>query len=72
MPGRTVAQQTGTSLAMIKRLAIASLPSALRVFALRFDQVGNLNVRAMKEARRGKLRRIDRVEDVTADLHAKN
>lgn len=29
-------------------------------------------VRAMKEARRGKLRRFDRVEDVMADLHAKD
>jgi len=26
----------------------------------------------MKEARRGKLRRFDRVEDVMADLHAKD
>jgi DNA-damage-inducible protein J len=29
-------------------------------------------VRAMKEARRGKLRRFDRVEEVMADLHAKD
>jgi DNA-damage-inducible protein J len=29
-------------------------------------------VRAMKDARRGKLRRFDRVEDVMADLHAKD
>lgn len=29
-------------------------------------------VRAMKEARRGKLRRFDRVEDVMADLQAKD
>lgn len=29
-------------------------------------------VRAMKEARRGKLRRFERVEDVMADLHAKD
>ena len=29
-------------------------------------------VRAMKEARRGKLRRFDRVEDVLAGLHAKD
>ncbi len=29
-------------------------------------------VRAMKEARRGKLRRFNRVEDVMADLHAKD
>lgn len=29
-------------------------------------------VRAMKEARRGKLRRFDRVEAVMADLHAKD
>lgn len=29
-------------------------------------------VRAMKEARRGKLRRFDRVEDVMADLRAKD
>ncbi len=29
-------------------------------------------VRAMKDARRGRLRQFDRVEDVMADLHAKD